>query len=169
MILRPFVPSDAPLILSWLPDEVAFRKWSADRYGDYPIPPEAMVENYVNSAALGPFYPLTAEEDGTPVGHLIIRRTDAEAKIFRFGFIVVDAEQRGRGLGRQMLTLALSLAREKLGAAKVTIGVFENNPPAIRCYTSLGFVPSESPAYTDYALLGETWRCLELEKTLDLA
>ena len=40
MTLRPFTINDAPIILSWIKDETAFRKWSADRYPVYPPMPE---------------------------------------------------------------------------------------------------------------------------------
>ena len=35
--LRPYEPCDADTIISWIGDEVAFRKWCADRYETYPI------------------------------------------------------------------------------------------------------------------------------------
>ena len=36
MTLRPFHPNDAETILGWCKDKQAFRKWSADRYKDFP-------------------------------------------------------------------------------------------------------------------------------------
>ena len=38
--LRPYKPSDAEAIVSWIKDERALRKWSSDRYGAYPIAAE---------------------------------------------------------------------------------------------------------------------------------
>ncbi|MBR1441007.1 MAG: GNAT family N-acetyltransferase, partial [Lachnospiraceae bacterium] len=46
---------------------------------------------------------------------------------------------RGSGYGTQMLSLGLKYAFEILGVSKVTIGVFENNEPAHKCYQKLGF------------------------------
>lgn len=40
MTLRPLAFSDAPIILSWIKDKTAFRKWSADRY---PEPSKAVI------------------------------------------------------------------------------------------------------------------------------
>ena len=39
MTLRPFTFDDAPIILSWIKDIAAFRKWSADRYPTFPPTP----------------------------------------------------------------------------------------------------------------------------------
>ena len=65
--------------------------------------------------------------------------------------------------GREMLKLALRYAFDILHVDKVTLGVFENNPAAYRCYTSVGFqdVTPEDAEY--YHVLGEDWKCLELE------
>ena len=43
---------------------------------------------------------------------------------------------------------------------------FENNPAAYHCYRAAGFqdVPTEQAEY--YHVLGENWKCLEMERTL---
>lgn len=35
--LRQYKPCDAKAIVSWIKDEEALRKWSSDRFGDFPI------------------------------------------------------------------------------------------------------------------------------------
>lgn len=40
MYLRPFTIDDAPIILSWIKDITAFRKWSVDRYPAFPPKPK---------------------------------------------------------------------------------------------------------------------------------
>ena len=47
------------------------RKWSSDRFGDFPITCGA-------------------------VGHLILGYTDEKKKVIRFGFVLVDDSQRGK-------------------------------------------------------------------------
>ena len=59
MTLRPFTIDDAPIILSWIKDKTAFRKWSADRYPAYPPKPEDMVEQF----AAENIFPFTAVDD----------------------------------------------------------------------------------------------------------
>ncbi len=167
MRLRPYKPCDAATILSWVRDEDTFRKWVTDRYPRYPITAEEMNHKYFacNGDCVEPdnFYPMTAFDENGLVGHLILRFTDAEKTVLRFGFVIVDDSRRGTGCGRQMLRLALKYAAEILKARKVTIGVLENNPGAYRCYKSVGFrdVPEETPVY--YHLMGEDVKCLELE------
>ena len=52
-----------------------------------------------------------------------------------------------------------------VGVDKVTIGVFENNVPAYKCYLSTGFhKPSELPD-SFQEVNGEKWKVVELEIT----
>ena len=163
--LRPYKVSDAETIVSWVGDETAFRKWCADRYESYPITAEDMNRHYDAQRDSDSFFEFTAYDEGGIAGHLIMRFTDEEKRILRLGFVIVDNKRRGMGLGRQMLDLAVKLGFEIMKAEKLTLGVFENNGSAYRCYRAAGFrdVTPEEPEY--YEIGGEKWKCLELELT----
>lgn len=167
MRLRPYKPCDASTILSWIRDEDTFQKWSTDRYPCYPITAADMNHKYLdcNGDCVEPdnFYPMTAFDESGVVGHLILRFTDEQKTVLRFGFVIVDDSKRGRGYGREMLRLSLQFAFEILKVRKVTLGVLENNPGAYRCYKAAGFwdVPMDPPEY--YPFMGEKVKCLELE------
>ena len=162
--LRPYKASDAQTIISWIGDEVAFRKWCADRYDSYPITAEDMNGSYEKCAESGSFFPITAVDDGSIVGHLIMRYTDEEKTIIRFGFIIVDDKKRGMGYGRKMLDEAVRYAFEKLNAQKITLGVFDNNEAAHRCYRSVGFTDITGKT-TTFPIFNEEWKCIEMELT----
>ena len=167
--LRPYKPDDAETILKWIKDEDAFLKWSTDRYPHYPITADDMNHKYMdcNGDCMEPdnFYPMTAFDETGIVGHLILRFTDEEKKVLRFGFVIVDDSKRGMGYGKGMLRLALQFAFDIFKADKVTLGVLENNPGAYYCYKAAGFrdVTGEEPEY--YILMGKKIKCLELEIT----
>ena len=171
MRLRPYKPSDAQTILSWVRDEETFRRWVTDRYPGYPITPEQMNEKYFshNGDCREPdnFYPMTAYDGRGLLGHLILRFTDEQKETLRFGFVIVDDSRRGAGIGRQMLRMALRYAFDFLKAKKVTIGVLENNPGALRCYLNVGFREVQPPEPVYYDLLGQHIRCIELETEPD--
>ncbi len=162
--LRPYKPCDAKKIVSWFQDEFTFMRWSAGRFAVYPITEEDLnhkyIENNGDCIEEDNFYPVTAFDDTGVVGHMIMRFLDEEKKILRFGFVIVDDTIRGKGYGKQMISLALKYAFEILKVQKVTIGVFENNPTAIHCYQSVGFKEVGAEYYN---LMGEEWKCLELE------
>lgn len=163
MKLRPYETSDAETIISWVGDEVSFRKWCADRYDRYPITADDLNSNYAESMEAGRFYPLTAIDENGIVGHLILRYTDDLKTVIRFGFIIVDNNKRGMGYGKQMLQEAIRYAFVKLNAQKITLGVFDNNDAAFQCYRSVGFREAEDKKEEYYHIFGEDWKCLELE------
>lgn len=161
--LRPYKNCDARYIVSWIRDEVTFYRWSADQYRKFPICAEDMNEKYAAYAEKDDFFEMTALDDNKVVGHLIMRFLDEEKTILRFGFIIVDDTKRGKGYGKGMLSLALKYAFEILKVEKVTLGVFQNNESAYRCYTSLGFRKDSSKEPVVSRILGEIWKYDELE------
>lgn len=162
---RDFENEDAGTILSWIMDEHSFRQWSADTYKDYPAKPEDIVARYTEIKAnhKGLVYPLMFTCEGETVGHLIIRVLDKESGLIRFGYIIVASDRRGQGLGSKMLRDALAFARDTLDANRVTLGVFENNRGAFNCYKAVGFKQTEMKEYT---IMGEVWKCPEMEIVL---
>jgi len=158
--LRIYRESDADIILGWLSDEKSFRQWSADKYKDYPAKAEDMNAFYREVAAQGG-KPFVSCEDGKVIGHFIMRPiSDEVIKTVRFGFIIVDSSIRGKGYGRAMLNEALCYAFDRLCAGRVTLGVFENNLQARKCYESVGF---KQWGETTYTINGDEWKCLEME------
>ena len=156
MQLRPFNPDDAETILSWCKDKHAFRLWSADRYKDFPAKPEEMLRQYEGQN----LHPLTATVDDLVIGHILLRFPSEDKSVIRFGFVIVDDSKRGKGYGKQMLQLAIKKAQQEFGAKKITLGVFDNNPSAIHCYESVGFVVTGTDTY---AIDGEEWTGKEME------
>ena len=157
MTLRPFTIDDAPIILSWIKDLSAFRKWSADRYPAFPPKPEEMVAQY----AAENIFPFTAiDNDGNIIGHIMLRYPESSKTVIRFGFVIVDDNLRGKGYGKQMLQLAIQKAKNVFGAKMITLGVFDNNPSALHCYESVGFrvIGTDS-----YLIDGEEWTGKEMK------
>ncbi len=62
-----------------------------------------------------------------------------------------------------MVSLAVRYAFEFLRVDKVSLGVFENNTAAIRCYQSCGFEKVTLKETESYECMGETWKCIEME------
>lgn len=167
LILRPYKPSDAEIIAGWIKDEESLRKWSADRYGAYPITANDINYKYLecNGDCDEPdnFYPLTAVDVNGPIGHLILRYTNAAKTTIRLGFIIVDDNKRGLGYGKRMIQMAVQYAFDMLKAEKITLGVFDNNPSAYYCYKAAGFQEIPMCESSTFRILGEKWKCIEME------
>ena len=160
MTLRPFNINDAPTILSWCKDKHAFRLWSADRYKEFPAQPDEMMEQYKGEN----MYPLTAVVEEEIIGHILLRFPSEDKSVIRFGFVIVDDSKRGKGYGKQMLQLAILKAKQDFCARNITLGVFYNNPSAIHCYESVGFVVIGTDAYQ---IDGEEWKGKEMELAIN--
>lgn len=160
---RPYKDCDAETIVSWIGDETAFRKWSADRFDHYPITADDLKAHYHAMDESDSFFPMTAFDESGPVGHMIMRFTDPPKRVLRFGFIIVDSQKRNRGYGREMLRLAIRYAFEMLSVEKITLGVFKNNEQACVCYLKSGFRLLPDGQETFFSIMGENWKCLELE------
>ncbi len=165
--LRPYKPCDAEKIAGWIKSEEALRKWSADRFGDYPISAEDINSKYIknNGDCEDPenFFPMTAFDESGAVGHLIMRFTDFNKTTLRFGFVIVDDTKRGKGYGKEMLKLSLKYAFEILKVQKVTLGVFSNNASAYYCYKAAGFTECKDEEGFSMQFFGEEWVCIEMK------
>ncbi|MGN0341841.1 MAG: GNAT family N-acetyltransferase [Roseburia sp.] len=157
--LRPYQSSDADTIMSWSKDERAFYKWTAGVLGEYSLTKEQF-------SAVSDRMAFTAIDDNEIIGFFTMRKPSESFDELRFGFVIVDSEKRGKGYGKRMLQLGIKYAIEIYGAKKVSLGVFENNQSAYHCYKAVGFKDIMVDAPEIYHVLGEDWKCLELEMQL---
>lgn len=162
MRLRAYTKEDSPVIAKWVRTEKELYQWSASIYGFYPLLPYSIDDNYVNAMKSGRFIPLTAVDDeGLPVGHFIIRYpNENDDSSVRIGFVIVDPNIRGKGCGRELMKLAVDYVKDNLTATRVDLGVFENNPKAKKCYSSVGF--KDYGSHTVETPFGQ-WYCTDME------
>lgn len=153
--LRPYKVEDRESILSWCHDEKEFYQWTAGVLGKYPI--TANQFDFVEK-----LMPFIAFDDSGLVGFFTFRDPEKSLEELRFGFVIIKPDKRNKGCGKDMLRLGIKFAFEIYGAKRVSLGVFENNISAYRCYKGAGFqdVVLEKPEM--YNVLGEDWKCKEL-------
>lgn len=161
--LRPYKACDAQAITKWLKDEKDFRMWSADRYDKFPVTPEDMNGYYDRDKYSENTWGMTAYNDDGIVGHFTMRYPDSGSSEIRLGFVIVDDSKRRQGCGKEMISMAVRYAFDFLKADKVTLGVFENNLPAIKCYQSCGFEKVALEKTESYECMGEIWNCIEMQ------
>ncbi|WP_405374023.1 MULTISPECIES: GNAT family N-acetyltransferase [unclassified Microbacterium] len=99
---------------------------------------------------------IAVDAEGTPAGHVILRRLGAEWELKR---LVVASTHRGRGIARGLVAAVVERARAG-GAARVILQTGLQQPESIRLYETAGF--TRIPVYEPY---GETMPrsvCFEL-------
>lgn len=140
------------------------RQWCADRYKRYPVTPDDMNSYHRQYIDGHDSIALTMVDGEEIVGYITLRIPADDPMEQRIGFVIVDDSKRGRGFGKALVSIAVDYAFKQLGAKKVSLGVFENNTSAIRCYKSAGFHHASRPDTESYECLGETWNCIEMKK-----
>lgn len=155
--LRPYKKCDAKIIVGWIKDITTFCRWSQGKYNNYPVTDKDMINYYEDFSYDEVTFPMTACENNNVIGHIMLKFTDNQT--VRLGCVIVDDNQRGKGYGSRMLKSTLEYAFNILNVSRVTIGVFEDNEPAIACYKKLGF--EYSGEYNMLKLEGNTYKCLE--------
>jgi RimJ/RimL family protein N-acetyltransferase len=154
--LRPCKKSDRKYVVQWLTDERMMRMWCRDRF-TFPLTEEQLDEYYEGLEKDACSWGFTAlNESGIPAGSFLMSRVDYEAGSVHLGYIVVDPEQRGKGVGHKMVSLAVRYGTEILGMKRITLNVFELNPGAKRCYEKAGFVV-ERRGKDDFSFENEVW------------
>lgn len=99
--------------------------------------------------------------DAGIVGHLTMRFPNFSKNEIRLGFVIVDNKERGK----ELIDLAVRYAFDLIKVHKISLGVFENNTAAIKCYQSCGFKEVKPENAESYTCMGEVWNCLEMELT----
>ena len=137
-LVRPTLADEDAHELVAIRDEVAGEGGLiASLPGEHSAMEESLAQaNLLAGGGLG----LTLEVDGRIAGHLMVhrRRGRREGHVGEIS-IALRAAYRGHGLGRVLLDVAIEWARV-VGIAKLVLGVFPENGPAIALYRATGFV-----------------------------
>ena len=83
-------------------------------------------------------------EDDTPIGCTYLRDYDKVSRKAEYGFFIGVEEEKGKGIGKDMLTTTMKFAFEELGLHKLYARAFANNMPSVKSFLSCGF---EQEAY----------------------
>nr|WP_166759716.1 GNAT family N-acetyltransferase [Frigoribacterium faeni] len=87
---------------------------------------------------------LVTDDSGRAVAHAALRDLDGEWEVKR---VIVDATERGRGLGGLLMAELESIARAG-GARRLILQTGDRQPEAVRLYERVGYRPI--PTYEPY-------------------
>ncbi|HQM00668.1 MAG TPA: GNAT family protein [Ruminococcus flavefaciens] len=137
MRLRPYIPdTDFDHIRKWDTDERTHALWCAGRL-PFPVTRESM-DALINDHAVKygdtPF--IATEDGGRPVGFFCIA-TDVQTNTSMLRFVMVDSSLRGKGYGKEMLSLAVKYAFDIAKADTVQLNVFTQNEAAKNATSAL--------------------------------
>ncbi|MCQ1529922.1 GNAT family N-acetyltransferase [Lutispora saccharofermentans] len=140
-----FEKEDLKRIIEWNANKSAddLLQWAGPMY-NYPLT-LVQVENYFlnevekdNSNIF--VYKIQLINTGEIIGTIELREVDENNKIGKIcRFLIGEENIRGRGVGTEVLKEILRIGFEDLKFEKITLGVFDFNQSAIKCYENAGF------------------------------
>ena len=158
LTISPAVPSDIPLILSFIRKLAEYERLSHEAVATEADLHEHLFGSYPAAEVL------IALLDNHPVGFALYFRTFSTF-LGRPGIyledLFVDSESRGRGVGKALLTHLAALTFER-GYGRLEWSVLDWNQPSIAFYRSLGAIPLND--WTGYRLSGSALRNLAQTK-----
>lgn len=102
--------------------------------------------------------------DGSTIGHCEIYFKDDSAKLGRI--LIIDKNQRGKGIGEQMVILLLQYILKNRKERNIELNVFDFNIGAIKCYEKVGFRINPDKKLRR-EVDGESWTALNMVLNLE--
>lgn len=143
IILEYFTKDDFESLLHWIPNEELLVNWAGTQFR-FPLTAKKL-EGYIQEAndfdqSDKFIYKAVDSENGQTVGHIsltAINRYNRSARITRV--LVGDIAARGQGIGEQMVKALMKIGFGQLRLHRMSLGVYDINESAIRCYRKCGF------------------------------
>ena len=140
MRIRPYLEcKDFEAIKGWITDERTHAFWCAG-HTNFPLEKEDFSTLLKEIAEMFGDAPFVATTDEGEVVGFFCYGLNYEKNEGMLKFVMVDGSKRGRGIGKEMIKLALKYAFEITKADTVQLNVFPENERAKKCYESIGFV-----------------------------
>jgi RimJ/RimL family protein N-acetyltransferase len=155
LTLIQFEPSHFDVLISWFDNEREVVQWGGDAL--YHPLDHAQLQAIVDEGSQTPpaRWSWMAVQDGELAGHIELA-AHRETRSGRLGRVAIAPEHRGRGLGPQLVGLAVNAAWSTDWIERVDLRVYTWNAPALATYRRLGFV-TESLGRQEREVDGERW------------
>ncbi|MES2767083.1 MAG: GNAT family protein [Bacteroidota bacterium] len=178
--LETFKKEDFQQLIDWIDNDRLMTNWAGALFS-FPLTEDSL-DWYIqdtNDMKNSDTFVFKAVETATgqTVGHISIGSISWKNKSARVSRVLVgNTEKRGRGICQGMINAILKLGFEGLELHRITLGVYDYNKAAIRCYEKCGFktegVMRDSFRYQDteywtlveMGILEDEWRELQAAK-----
>jgi len=142
IILKPFTEADFPQLISWIDNERLLKEWSGGLFS-FPLTEDSLRWYIEDSNDLDKsevfVYKAIDTSTGETVGHISLGSISHYHKAGRITRVLVgNTAARGRGYGQAMVKAVLAIGFEDLGLHRISLGVYDFNHGAIRCYQRAG-------------------------------
>lgn len=138
VILGPLVAADAQAMFAWLNDPAIARSNGEVR----PTDGQGFTAwfNAVGKDRSRVYFAIRAKGEQRLLGYLTILDLHPFFRSAELGITIGAPADRGRGLGREAVRLAMGYCWCQLDLQRLTLRIYGDNPAAVRCYEKAGFV-----------------------------
>jgi RimJ/RimL family protein N-acetyltransferase len=159
--LEKFDAAFYPQLISSIKDARELMQFAGPEF-TFPLT-EEQIEKSLSDKNRIAFRVVTISDDST-IGHCEICFKDNFANLGRI--LIMDENIRGKGIGKQIVTLLLEFILENSKQRNVELNVFDFNTGAIKCYEKIGFVINPDKKFVR-EMDDETWTALNMKLNLD--
>ena len=141
--LEYFGIEDFKKLIEWVNSEHLLTNWAGSLFR-YPLNEDSLewyiqdTNNLETSDAL--IYKAVETDTYKTVGHISLGGISRKNKAARISRVLISDEARGKGYCDKMTNAILKIGFEDLQLHRISLGVYDFNRAAIRCYEKCGFV-----------------------------
>jgi RimJ/RimL family protein N-acetyltransferase len=174
--LEYFTRADFAQLMQWVANEELLIKWSGSTF-KFPLTEEDM-DWYIKDAndpehSKVLIYKVVDTELGQTIGHISLGSIDRENRSARISRVLIGSKRvRGKGYCGDMMHAILKIGFDELKLHRISLGVYDGNKAALRCYKSSGFkkdgvlrdkkkVGDDYWSLVEMSMLEEEWRAKE--------
>lgn len=140
--LQYFTEADFEQLINWFDSKKEYIQWGGGGFG-YPLTHDKLKSHIKDGNKEGSkslIYKVVEKESGKAVGHISLESIDRENRSARVCRVLVGEDtMRGNGVGEAMMYEILTIAFDQLNLHRVSLGVYDFNHSAIKCYEKAGF------------------------------
>ncbi len=173
--LEPFVQSDFQQLIDWVNTEKLLIQWCGSLFS-FPLTIRSLEWYVKNTNVINEsdafVYKAVDTETGSVVGHISLGGLSWKNRSSRISRVLVSPDVQQKGICQQMTKAVLKIGFEGLGLHRISLGVYENNKPALNCYLKSGFniegvsrdilwFNDEYLSMVEMAILEQEWKAMK--------
>lgn len=140
--LQYFTEEDFDQLIGWFDSKREYIQWGGGGFG-YPLT-RSKLQSHLEGAneqdGKKLIYKVVETDSGKAVGHISLESIDRENRSARVCRVLVgEGSMRGKGVGEAMMNEILKVAFNQHKLHRVSLGVYDFNHSAIKCYEKAGF------------------------------
>jgi RimJ/RimL family protein N-acetyltransferase len=140
--LEYFTEKDFQQLIDWIKDEELLTNWAGGLFR-FPLTDSSLswyIQDTNRKDAEAYIYKAVDIETGEVIGHISLGGFSQKNRSARISRVLVgNTASRGKGYCTQMIREIVRIGFKELDLHRITLGVYEFNKSAIRCYEKAGF------------------------------